>query len=453
MSPFDDASPPTWNNASVDSGAGGATALEREGSPLDLWLAMLAGDRVWHEGDDEASTREHAASAFLLVTLFITLLVQWVALAGRVDLTPSAHDRRLLVLNLLSVGAAAGLAIRPVQLLVGTPRSSARFGTSLVWRGLAYLVLIAATAALLSRFRFLAAIPLGLVGGSDALLTLWALGVRPQPLRWAKRFLFSTVHFGVLGAMLAAMLVEADSSRALTGLLEIYVAMWLGIVVAGFTVVGMDRLSRLVAEQQAAKERDIREQERLVRAHWLHDDVLSEVRLSTLRLKDVDDLTAARAELEDLDHRLRLRQLDEVIRGGEPHLYEILQPHLRRAQSLGVQLHRVPPLEMTDRTVDQDSAHLFHRVVSILTSNAINAGATRLDIDLLPLTHDQIVVTVTDDAGGFDLEAVPAGRGLASLRADLGTHAIRRRNVDGGSAVSVNVPIGARTHEHPEEVT
>ncbi len=420
--------------ATVGSSAAGA--LGDEPSRLDLWLALLAGDRVWGDGDEDPSTREQAVCAFMLVALLGTLLVQWVALASR-----TTGDReQLAIMSAASVVAAGLLAIRPVRLLLGRQTKPPGFLFSLVWRGLAYLTLIATTVALIGQFRFLAAIPLGLLGGSDALLTLWAIGVQPAPRQWARRFLFSTVHFGVLGAMLAALFFDAEPST-LSTMLSIYVAMWLGVIVAGIAVLGMNKLSALVDVDRARKEEQVRERERLMRAHWLHDDVLSEVHLSTLRLKSVGDLDAARAELEELDHRLRLRQLDEVMRGGEPHLYEILQPHLRRIQSLGIQLYRVPPLELTNRRTDSESAQLFHRAVSVLTSNAINADATRLAIDLFEVDGGQISLTVTDDAGGFDLDAVPAGRGLSNLVADLGPDRVRRRDTQNGSAVTVTLPL------------
>lgn len=438
------------------AGAAGAAVLDREGPRLDLWLALLAGDRVWITGDSDPTTREQAVSAFMLVALVITLLVQLVALSGRVDPFDdaglTASDRRLVALVGAGTVAASALAVRPVALLLGRHRASPRFGPSVIWRGLAYLMLIVGTAALLSRSRFLGAIPLGLLGGSDAVLTLWAVGIAPAPLRWAKSFLFSTVHFGVLGAMLAAVWVESGND-AVTALLGIYVAMWLGVVVALAAVVGMHRLSELVDVQQAAKEQAVRDRERRLRAHWLHDDVLSEVRLSTLRLQGADDVDAARVELRDLDHRLRLRQLDEVIRGGATHLYEILQPHLRRIQSLGVTVSRVPPLELTDRTVDEDAAELFHRAVSVLVSNSLNAGASRIGIGLRPLGTGRIELSVSDDAGGFDLAAAPPGRGLAQLRHDLGDGAVRRRDldsIDGGSVVSVVIPLRRDAVDPPE---
>lgn len=420
--------------SSVGSGAAGA--LGDEPSRLDLWLAMLAGDRVWGDGDRDPSTREQAVCAFMLVTLLSVLLVQWVALATR----STGDIEQLAILTAASFVAACLLATRPIRLLLGRQSRPPGFAFSLLWRGLAYLTLIATTVALIGRFRFLAAVPLGLLGGSDALLTLWAIGVEPAPRAWVRRFLFSTVHFGVLGAMLAAIIFDAGA-RTLSTMLGIYIAMWLGVTVAGVAVLGMNRLSALVDADRADREEQVRERERLKRAHWLHDDVLSEVHLSTLRLKSVGDLDAARAELEELDHRLRLRQLDEVMRGGEPHLYEILQPHLRRIQSLGIHLYRVPPLELTNRRTDSETAQMFHRVVSVLTSNAINAEATRLAIDLFEVDDGDISLTVTDDAGGFDLGAVPPGRGLANLIADLGPDRVRRRDTQKGSAVSVTLPL------------
>ena len=419
-------------------GVSAASAPSDEPTRLDLWLAMLAGDRVWGDGDQDPSTREQAVCAFMLVALLVTLLVQWTALATR----STGNVEQLAILSLASAVAAGMLAVRPIRLLVGRQTKPPGFVFSLVWRGLAYLTIIATTVAVIGSFRFIAAIPLGLLGGSDALLTLWAIGAEPAPRAWIRRFLFSTVHFGVLGAMLAALIFDADPST-LSTMLGIYVAMWVGVIIAGIAVLGMNRLSARVDRERRATEKEVRERERLLRAHWLHDDVLSELHLSALRLKNVGDLDAARAELEELEHRLRLRQLDEVMRGGEPFIYEILQPHLRRIQSLGIHLYRVPPLELTNRRADSETARLFHRTVSVLTSNSINADATRIAIDLFEIDGDQISLTVTDDAGGFDLDAVPAGRGLSNLIADLGPDRVRQRATQTGSAVTVTLPLNA----------
>ena len=71
-----------------------------------------------------------------------------------------------------------------------------------------------------------------------------------------------------------------------------------------------------------------------------------------------------------------------MMSAGTPRIYEILQPHLRRAQNLGIRLDRVPTHEVTRLEVDEQCGRLLNRAVSLLTSNAINAGATRLSIDL-----------------------------------------------------------------------
>src|SRR5690606_38528077 len=99
---------------------------------------------------------------------------------------------------------------------------------------------------------------------------------------------------------------------------------------------------------------DVAARERSHRAHWLHDDVLSEVRLASLRITNGSaSPEQVQRELLDLDHRLRLRQLDEMIRDGTPPVYEVLQPHLRRLQSLGVELGSVPTHEVTGITQNE----------------------------------------------------------------------------------------------------
>src|SRR5690606_17027156 len=124
-------------------------------------------------------------------------------------------------------------------------------------------------------------------------------------------------------------------------------------------------------------------------------------------------------ELLDLDHRLRLRQLDEMIRDGTPPVYEVLQPHLRRLQSLGVELGTVPTHEVTGITLNEPEANLLNRVLSLLTSNAVNAGASTVSVGIWA-PAGALEIDVTDDAGGFDLDNVPRGRGLHRLMTDLG---------------------------------
>lgn len=420
-------------------------APDRRPQALDTWMALLAGDRVWYEDEGvEPSTRERAASAFMVTAIALTILVQWIVLATRVDVfalgTP-AHDRELEKLATAGSAAAVLLAIRPLRLALGHRPPPANFWWSLCWRTAAYLTMIAATAALFPRFRVLGAVPLGLVGGADAILTMWTLGLSPRPLQWLKRLLLSAVHFGALGALIGTVVFDRDGPSPRTAL-GIYLAMWAGLAVAGIAVLSINRLSALVDEARDADREEIRSRERELRVHWLHDDVLSEVKLAALRLETESDLVGAQRELQELDHRLRMRQLEESIRGGRPHLYEIIQPHLRRAQTLGVRVTGVPALDRTDRRVDEATGQLVHRVVSNLMSNAINAGARQLQLALEEsLDGSSITIAVTDDAGGFSLADVPPGRGLALLFRDFGDDAVRRIDAPGGSTVSVRVPL------------
>lgn len=421
---------------------------------LDTWMALLAGDRVWHDrADGPPTTRERGAAAIMVAALGLTTLVQLIALATRIDPSGSLsdRDRDLLALMVLGAGAAAALAVRPLWLVSGHRVAPASFWWSVCWRSVAYLTLIAVTAAVIPRFRLLGAVPLGLVGGSDALLTMWALGLTPRPKIWLKRLLLSPVHFGALGALIGTVAFDPEgvSTRAALG---VYAAMWTGIVVAGSTVMAMNSFHKIVLAEEVEHREELRSRERELRVHWLHDDVLSEVKLAALRIEAGADVLAVRRELEDLDHRLRLRQLEESLRGGQPHIYEIIQPHLRRAQSAGVRIDRVPALDQTARQLDEATGQLLHRVVSNLMSNAMNAGATRLSLAIEEaLEPPTLEISVTDDAGGFSLDEIAPGRGLALLQRDLGPDAVRRAAVPGGSVVTVRIPLERPTLSRPQE--
>ncbi len=129
-----------------------------------------------------------------------------------------------------------------------------------------------------------------------------------------------------------------------------------------------------------------------------------------------------------------------MMSGDSSRVYEILQPHLRRVQSLGVRLDRVPSHDATDVEVDRDCAILLNRALSLLTSNAVNAGASRLTIDLRLIDGGtRVLLAVTDDAGGFDFGELPAGRGLSTLLRQIGTSAVQRYDAPGGSMMVVTV--------------
>jgi signal transduction histidine kinase len=350
----------------------------------------------------------------------------------------TSHDARLVVACSFVIAAAAVLGRWYLRTAFGARIEPAPFWRSAAWRGACFATIILGLAVAFPNGQIGAGVAVGVLAGADLQLTLWALGTAPQIGVLVRLFVLSPVHLGAIGAALAVLITDTGPGVAALG------GLYLGVISAFVTtllVVGLLGSLALHFEREYEAHRlDVAARERAHRAHWLHDDVLSEVRLASLRITTgTANREQIHAELLDLDHRLRMRQLDELIRGGNPPVYEILQPHLRRAQSLGMRLVDVPTHEVTGTVLTEDEAALLHRVLSLLTSNAINAGATELSVGLR-LPAGALEVSVTDDAGGFDLAAVPEGRGLHRLVTDLAPGSVWREDAPGGSTVSVRMP-------------
>jgi hypothetical protein len=423
----------------------------------DLWIALLAGERVWHDGPIRPGPRERISAGIALVGAAGTVTVIWATVSARfdvLDLEAIASRRAvLLALVIATTIATVPLAVRYQQILRACETVGRPLWFEFAWRTTVFLLLAAVLAGALPRAHTPGVVPLGVLAGADASLTLWALGIVPRARAWAWRFFIGPVHFGVLGALLAVT-VSGGSTPEVRTLLGLYVALWVGLFVAGSTVTMLNQLALGVDERVAEEVHESVARERARRAHWLHDDVLSEVHLATLR---ISSRTATpeqiNSELLDLDHRLRLRQLDDLMSASTPRIFEVLQPHLRRAQNLGVRLEHVPTHEVTRLKLDEQCGRLFNRAVSLFTSNAINAGATRLSIDVCVVAGgERVVVSVTDDAGGFDFSTSPDGRGLSTLIDELGAGAVRRCDAPGGSTMVAIIP---RRHpddgRHPDE--
>jgi signal transduction histidine kinase len=411
----------------------------------DLLFALLAGDRVWIDDDRQPPIRVRYAALVesLALTFYVVLL--WTVLPDR--LRVAEPPAVMWVAAIAGTVAAAALLVRPVVLVRARPASSASMPWRFVWRGVCFLVLVVSIVVLVPGWLLVGAWPLGIIAGSDVMLSTWALGAEPPSRHWWRKFMTSPLHLGVLGALAATLLTNtyADPAWRLVGL---YATMHLGILVAGQTVRALSKFASVLDERRETDRRELLEHERRHWAHWLHDDVLSEVRLTTLKVQrggmSVEQLAH---ELNELDHRLRLRQIDELLGGGPARLADILQPHLRRAQALGITLTDVPSLDSVGVRVDEATGRLFGRVVAVLTSNAINAGATAIALRVR-LSGNVIEVEVTDDAGGFDIHDVPAGRGLDQLMAEIGSHRLRRIPELGGSTMIAHIPVGDLAPDH-----
>lgn len=436
--------PPRWGRVGdvtqvepTPSGHRTRGVVEHAHSAYDMWSALLAGEAAWSGEHDLPSARERVAASVQLLALTALSAPLWLAVSGRVDTAarPSLLWGAASVVTL----AAVLFAVRPLGIVLGRPPRPSPVVWRMTWRTLMAITLIAGVVTVLPGWLALGLWPLGVAAGADAVLGAWALGMRLRPLQWWLQSLTSPAHLGVLGAVVALLITRGDSSMVAAAL-ALYVALHVALVAALITISLLLHLERSIEREVAYEGAHGMAAEHRRLAHWIHDDVCADLQLTALRLT-TGHVTAEGVahELSELDHRLRLRQQQEIIESGQARLAELLQPYVRRAQSAGVRITEVPTLNDASLRVDRPTAELFARSVSTLTSNALSAGATELGIRVM---HGEglIRLSVVDDAGGFDLDAVPAGRGLDALVQDLGRDHLEVQPYGAGSRVTVTIP-------------
>lgn len=170
----------------------------------------------------------------------------------------------------------------------------------------------------------------------------------------------------------------------------------------------------------AAEQVDAELAERRRRANWIHDELLSELRLARLRLETAEGGTRqALSELNDIEHRLRIRQLDAELEAGGTRLAEIVQPFVRMVVGAGCRTEGVPSAEVAATWVDATAGYELKRFFGVAVPNALLAGATLVVFEI-ELDGRRLVVRVRDDAGGFDPEQIQVGRGRERLERELG---------------------------------
>lgn len=410
-------------------------------STPDFWVAIVAGEAVWSDPDEPVTALERLASVLELIAFAWCVAMLWSG--WRWDGTDEPAW-----LYAAGTGAVLVLATRPIRTILDRRRASS-LTVSFVVR-LAAVFLIGMSGLLAGPlFGFLVALTMAMALGIEAALCAQVLGVPVDATAWCRAFARSPLHVGVIGAIVGSVL-NIGTEQALVVGVTVYLltVMWMlgGIVCAAL----VERVrTDLEGEQRSAVDAAIADGHRQS-AHWLHDDVSSELKLVQLRLRTTGDTPHSAddvaQQLFDLDHRLRLRQLDELFASGSVSLAEVLQPFVRRAQSQGVEITAVPTFDDASVLVSPATGRLFARAVSIVTTNAIVAGACRLAIAVTS-DAEAITLTVTDDAGGFELADVPAGRGLWQLRESLGDpDAVRVERSPGGdgsgggSIVTVRIP-------------
>jgi signal transduction histidine kinase len=414
--------------------------VERDGAGarIDLMVAFAAGPLIWRDQERRYSATERgiAAVGLIGVTYLVTL-----AIAATVnELRSTALSTRLLALTAF----VAGLVVFSHQLwLIARGR---RWAPATVWAPLACrtafgLGTLIATPILLPSSWFVMTWPVGLAWAANGALSLWAIGIRPIALSGLRRLLSSPVTIGGAGAFFAFVVAGIRNDVVVVGLRTI-AAFALTIVIAGLTVALFDNAYSAELRMLAAAERQVVAREHRRRAQWVHDRVCAEVRrLRLLQATSAMTLQDVGPALDELDHRFRLIQLDELIDGGEASVADLLQPFVRDLQNHKVTITDVPTAEESGLVLTAPVAAQVRQVLANLCSNALNAGATRVG---LRVRHDDghLVVTVTDDAGGFDHQQLPIGRGLDRLRRQLGDDALVLGRTDAGTVAECRIELG-----------
>lgn len=407
VSPATRLSPP-----SVPSANG---SLKRAAEGMDLVVSLTAGAEAW---GDEGERSDPLAFAELLV---IGMAVSWPFVLVGSGVTPlTTRSVVLLVVMVLTV------AVFAVPLLSVTVRrhfrrlsSTSSAATSSAVRLACTVVAVVSGAALVPTAALVGTWPLGVAIGLDLTRAARTLGVTLQPRVFVLRVARSPVHLGVLaGVILVVGLGPLDVDRVRV----------LALYLTGLALTGIGALTVATANAEARRwgTRLERHRQQVLtaaarhRGHWLHDDVCSEIRLTRLRLESGalghDDVAV---ELDELDHRLRLRQLDEFIDAGSVRVAEVVQPFLRRVAHHGVVIVESPSVDTAGEVIPGDAARLLRRFLAVTVGNALQAGASSIAVRV-GWEGDDLVVEVEDDAGGMPEGAVQPGTGLDALALDLG---------------------------------
>ncbi len=404
---------------------------------VDHWLAILSGPRTWIDDDAGRSGVQRLAGGLqILAALCASSAV--VALWAR---NRPAGTQVVARLAPFGLGLAmVGMIARPLIEGLGVERTASAHWRNVPTRGLLALLLLGSLYAMTPGWPALVSWPLGVAIGCDVAATTSLIGWTLSPLGWWTAFLRSPLHLGVIGGLVGAA-VANDSGGTVANALPVYAVIQTWVFVAAMTMWWLRRIQ--VSERTGVLDaiRQTAHLERRRSAHWLHDDLLAELRLVTIKVQSGKaNLAEVEGLLDDLDFQLRVRQLDQLLDSGTIRVGEALQPYIRRAQNFGVEIVAVPSYDTASLTLEPEAGRLFSHAAAILTSNALNAGAHRLGFHIDGNTS-LLTLTITDDAGGFDASELPAGRGLWTLAQDLGATNVTVHPVDGGSRVEAVIPL------------
>jgi signal transduction histidine kinase len=400
---------------------------------LDTWIALLAGPNPWINGDEpiESWTRLLCfVETFAMAVTASTLLTA--------DGNGTTDHRIATYTGTLAI---ALLAIQPITRLLGRPPRVRSMHTNLVARAVLFATLCFSISVVLPGWNALWSSSFAVAVGIDASLSCKELGWEANPRRWYLNFLRSGFHLGIIGALAATIVLGSRESVVL----PVFACIHLWAATSMITLWVVSNFHRGQLHERADAIAEVVEAERRQRAHWLHDDVCAQLRLVSLKVQTNTTTHDEIVELlDDFDHQLRLRQLDELLGAGRVRVAELLQPYIRNAQNHGVTINGVPSFEEAALALPEASARLAARAANVLTANAINAGATTISFEV---SRDDrfLSLTVMDDGPGFNLSEIPHGRGLWTLAEDLKPGGIEvSPGAERGVSVTATIPISER---------
>ncbi len=405
---------------------------------LDLTFAILGGPRRWlSEAWPPSPAVNVMWGASILGLAFVCALVTtgWSnAIAdpnGGVGIRIGAVWFVAVLLSLLPATATR------------LPSTLIPAGFEVLFRGLLIASLVSLAVPLAGVVRYCLIPAFGLLLGSDAAMTLSLIGVRRRTTRGSVASLvFSPLHGGLL---LGGLLALVAASQLSTGAIAQTVVFVDVLLILSYAVWLTHQIySERLDEQRHDAERQVREAEHRKRSHWIHDDVLAELNLGRLSLERGDLSADGLNELlAGIDHRLRIRQLDEVLQSGTATIAEIIQPFVRLSVANGLTNIAVPTSDIGAILLPNGVGEKMKRSLAVTTANALFAHASELTIEVRQ-TKEHLILTVDDNAGGFEPSALHVGRGLDVLNRELSPGGVKVEKHGPGTRVTCRIQFDQR---------
>jgi hypothetical protein len=420
-------------------------------------------------GDPQGWLLGVLGSLTVVIAVFFTMIMMWTLRMSdgqwwrpgpEISLGSEVREVRGLFTQLATLGASLILLaeILGLRSRLSDPLRYHRSGRATTLRNIA-LVSMGGALIMLPAWNLLGAVPLGAIVGAEFAVrssrgnssqgnssggnSSMSSGGRsdPVPHRIRGRLQVMAPIIFLLTLAIARVDLPLSTSQWLSVVgIEVTLMAACVTVTALVVWIGLCRLGGRMSEELLRFVAGLRQAEFRHRAQWVHDHLLTEIRMLILSLESRPLVTdEVLKQLRDIDHRLRMAHLDELIEVGRIRISSLVQPQIRRCLDHGVVLRSVPDFRQVDVAVDPEAGRLISRVLSGLFSNALNAGAQEIGLEVC-VDSAGVEIRVTDDAGGFDLAAVPPGRGLSHLIEDLGAHSVTREEWPGGSVMKVVVP-------------